>query len=54
VQDGKLINRFIGHTIKAFSVIFSKNEDMVISSAGDKSVIVWNLKNFTMIARMEG
>lgn len=45
-ESGKLLHKFVGHTIKPFSVKFNKNDSILCSCGGDKVVYLWNVKNY--------
>jgi WD40 repeat protein len=54
LNDGSLISKLIGHTTSVFNLVLERNRDLLISSSGDKSVLIWNLTSNTFIFNLTG
>ena len=54
LNDGSLISTLIGHTTSVFNLVLERDRDLLISSSGDTSTLIWNLKSNTLIFNLTG
>ena len=54
VYTGKLIKTFVGHTELVFPVVFSSNNQQIISGSYDKTIKLWDVESKQLLKTFQG